>query len=414
MGGGGSKYFIYKAKKDPFPAADLSNGLQPGLAMGCAACDLVIPKGLSSSTVTLTRAPDKLKDDGPIPSVFNPTNTIIIKPAAPFKGSFNSQIPNSYNAGDITFDQLQLFYGAPIRVKNSMADACLLVLSRDNRFALAIPVSATEDGTEPSTKFFSALSPGFGKISTNPPVEKTGYDPTTDPNIQEAWKKNESDKKTEVDNYIKYASGGHYDTETARKAREDAAKEAANYVPLTVSVSTGSDWSLSTLITGDSPYFTWVDTPMKLEDKEQYNEDPFFKVHHFQWSNAGLPPLRIIYFQDPAYILTSDFNQLKQTINARDPNEVIQSMGDNQFYHAGKPRCKNCAGAKKAAKSYTFAKMKDMQKWWDSPAVQWAFFFIVITIMFLIVSGLISYVNDNPNNIFAVVARGIRPPIVQR
>jgi hypothetical protein len=113
-------------------------------------------------------------------------------------------------------------------------------------------------------------------------------------------------------------------------------------------------------------------------------------------------------------ILTSDFNMLKQTINAREPSEVIQSMGDNQYYHPGKPRCRNCAGVRKAAKSYTFAKSKDMQKWWDSPAVQWAFFFFVLIIMFLIVAGLISYVNDNPNNIFAVVARGIRPPIVQR
>jgi hypothetical protein len=233
-------------------------------------------------------------------------------------------------------------------------------------------------------------------------------------------------KKAEIDGYIKYASGGHYDTGTKRDPPEDYPS---------ASTDTGSDWSLHSLVTGKESYYTWINTIYRLApdgDGTQSFGAIDYVTNYLAWAPAAqaskqsmstLTP-RVIYFQEPVYMLETDFAALRGSVDARPPREMIQSLSifdpkdpnsakdpNHVYYH---PACCGAEGSSKnPAKSVqaTFAKASAQANFdfWTSPTMQWVVAAVILILMFLFLSWLLTYIIEDPNNIFVMVGRTIRP-----
>jgi hypothetical protein len=292
-----------------------------------------------------------------------------------------------------------------------------------------IPIQKTVDGSKKGVKFFNRVAKQFLAISGNEPPT-TSYDPAKDPKISADWKKlgagDTNVKRTEINAYIKYASEGHYNTGEERKPGPDYPK---------ASVDTGSDWSLHSLVSGKEGYYTWINTIYSLKNDGQLLENVngvVFDTTYQKWAPAAeakaqtmgnLTP-RVIYFQEPVYMLETDFAALRGSVDARPPNEIIQTLSpydpadpesvkdpNHVYYHPA------CCGAEGSAKNSTKRVQDVFNKahvqasidFWTSPTMQWILSAVILLLMFLFLSWLLTYIHEDPNNIFAVVGHAIRP-----
>jgi len=465
MGGGSSQPItIRRTATRPRPTDNTHRGIRVEETEGCAECKLIIDKGVTSASakITINPEPTPSKDDpenftipdptDPTgntkvnPNIYIPSNSITITPSAPFTGSFNTAQENPYGIGQIQWDQMDLFWGAPIRAENSIgagaqADACLLVRSTTSYLILMIPIQKTSDATKKGCKFFNKIAPPLIPLAGLLPPGAGAYDPNDDEIIAAAWKKlGEGDAETKrneaaIKGYIKYASGGYYNTDTKRE-------KAPAYA--STNIDTGSDWALSSLVQGNEGYFTWIaDVYGRTDDKPETEDRGTFRfVTDFKkWSPLGeasnatvgkLSP-RIVYFQEPVYMLETDFAILRGTVKARAPGEIIQEIiteaplkpGANRntqkkndprrvFYHPA------CCGAKGSADrpvtrssvAQTFAKVQNQQvlDMWNNPWFQLFISALVLLLMFLTLSWLLTYVTEVPDNIFVSIGRVITGP----
>jgi len=456
MGGGGSKELppIKRTVTRPRPTDTTNSGIKVANTEGCGECKLLIDKGVTSASAKITINPEPMPDPADPenltipdptdatgekkvnPNIYIPSNSITIRPSAPFTGSFNTTQSNPYGIGEIQWDEMELFWGAPIRVENSVgaasqSDACLLVRSTSSYLILMIPIQKTGDATKKGAAFFNKLTPPLIALAGLTPPDPGGYNPNDDEHISAAWKKlgagdTEAKKnETAIKAYIKYASDGHYDPDTTRPRP----KPYAN-----TTIDTGSDWALSSLVEGNEAYFTWIATVYSRNDDNTEIEDKvFFKfeTHYKKWSplaeasNATVGKLspRIVYFQEPVFMLETDFAVLRSTIKARAPGEIVQEIITDPppappatrrtapnprrvFYH---PACCGAKGAKggvsKPSVAQTFAKMQNQQLLdvWNTEWFQYMLAAFILILMFVALSWLLTYVNEVPDNIFSMV-----------
>jgi hypothetical protein len=467
MGGGGSKEPapIKRTVTRPRPSDSTNRGIKVSDTEGCGECKLLIDKGVTSASAKITVNPEPTPDkDDPEnltvpdptdttgvrkvnPNVYVPSNSITIKPSAPFTGSFNTTQSNPYGIGEIQWDEMDLFWGAPIRVENStgaaaQADACLLVRSTSSYLILMIPIQKTGDASKKGCKFFNRLtSPMLSLAGTQPSAG--GYDPNDDAHISDAWKKLGAGdatavaNRTAINDYIKYASDGHYKTDAP------ATTPPPPYPSTTI--DTGSDWSLSSLVEGNEAYFTWIasvyarsnDGGAEIEDKTFFKYETQYKkwTSLTEASNATVGKLspRVVYFQEPVFMLETDFAVLRGSVKARAPGEIVQEIitdpppktGTRQttpnprrvFYH---PACCGAKGAKDGnstpSVAQTFAKVQNQQLLdvWNTQWFQYMLTAFVLILMFVFLSWILTYVNEVPDNIFSMVGRLItgrpKPP----
>jgi hypothetical protein len=447
MGGGGSRFEFPKrtvVRPDTSKSHNIQQGLQIKTSEGCSDCKLTIDPGVSASSVKITVNPrpdaegkipisatDKTKT---IPNIYQPSNSITLTPSAPFTGSFNPTAAMPFGVEAVWWDTMDLFWGAPLRAEGKkgtgiQGDACLLVRSGTSPIILMIPIQKTTDGSKKGVKFFNRVARQFLAISGHEPPANS-YDPAKDPKIAGDWNKlgagDKNVKKEEVNAYIKYASDGHYDTGGEKKPGPDYP---------TASADTGSDWSLHSLVTGNEGYYTWINTIYSLKNDGQLLEavgDVAFDTTYQKWTPAAeaksqtmgnLTP-RVVYFQEPVFILESDFAALRGSVDARPPNEIIQTLSpydpknpesvkdpNHVYYH---PACCGAEGtAKNTAKSVqaTFNKVQLQTNFdfWTSPTMQWVISGVILVLMFLFLSWLLTYIHEDPNNVFAMVGHAIRP-----
>lgn len=423
---------------------NINKGLQLATSEQCAYCSLAIDRGVSASTAKLiinpspdangqipVSASDKTLT---VPNIYQPSNSITIIPSSPFTGSFNPSSPMPYGVGAIWWDSMELFWGAPLRAEGRggpgvQGDACLLVRSSTSPVILMIPVQKTSDAGKKGCAFFNKIAPALLPLSGNQPPN-TAYDPAQDPHIAGDWAKLGSGDKSvdaaKVNAYIRYASDGHYDTGTKPSKADPYAS---------TTVDTGSGWSLNSLVAGNEGYYTWIDTIYSLKNDGQQNQmvgGMIFDTTFMKWAPAqqasnqtmgNLTP-RVVYFQDPVYILETDFASLRGSVPARDPSEIVQSLvqwnpnmdknnpdyPNHVYYH---PACCGAAGAQQQttmAQAYAQASSQQMLDRWNMPAMQWALSFIILGFMFLFVSFLLTYTTEVPDNIFVTVGRFITGP----
>jgi hypothetical protein len=269
----------------------------------------------------------------------------------------------------------------------------------------------------------------FLAISGNEPPT-TSYDPAKDPKIATDWKKlgagDTSVKRDDINAYIRYASEGHYDTGATRKPGPD--------YPM-ASTDTGSDWSLHSLVTGNEGYYTWINTVYALQNDIQLLENVggvVFDTQYQKWEPAAkaekqtmgnLTP-RVIYFQEPVYMLESDFAALRGSVDARPPNEVVQTLSsydpkdpesvadpNHVYFH---PACCGADGtsknpARRVQNTFNKIQAQNILDFWTSPTMQWVLSAAILLLMFLFLSWLLTYIHEDPNNIFAMVGHAIRP-----
>ena len=447
MGGGNSTPSFPKrtvTRPETNKAHNVQQGLQIKTSEGCVDCTLTIDPGVSASSVKITVNPrpdtegkipisaaDKTKT---VPNIYQPSNSITLTPSAPFTGSFNPKAAMPFGVQAVWWDTMELFWGAPLRAESKkgagiQGDACLLVRSSTAPIILMIPIQKTVDASKKGVKFFSRVASQFLAISGHE-LPTTSYDPAKDPKIAADWMKlgagDTKVRKVEIDAYIKYASEGHYDTGGTRVAGPDYP---------TASADTGSDWSLHSLVSGKEGYYTWINTIYSLATDGELLENVngvVFDTTYQKWAPAAaaqkqtmgnLTP-RVIYFQEPVYMLESDFASLRGSVDARPPNEVVQTLSpydskdpnsvndpNHVYYHPA------CCGAEGTSKNPTKAVQATFNKiqlqssldFWTSPIMQYIISAVILLLMFLFLSWLLTYIHEDPNNIFAVVAHTIRP-----
>lgn len=457
MGGGSSQPItIRRTVTRPRPTDSTNSGIKVADTEGCGECKLLIDKGVTSASAKITINPEPTPDPTDpenitvpdptdptgktlvAPNIYVPSNSITITPSAPFTGSFNTTQTNPYGIGEIQWDQMDLFWGAPIRVENSVgaasqSDACLLVRSTTSYLILMIPIQKTGDASKKGAAFFNKLTVPLLALSGLTPPDPGGYNPNDDENISEAWKKlgagDTEAKKNEaaIKGYIKYASGGHYDPDAKRERPKPYAS---------TTIDTGSEWSLSSLVQGNEAYFTWIATVYSRNDDNTETEDKGvfrFQTLYKKWSplteasNATVGKLspRIVYFQEPVYMLETDFSILRDSTKARAPGEIVQEIITDPppappatrqtapnprrvFYH---PACCGAKGAmdggSTSSLAQTFAKVQNQRilDVWNTEWFQYMVTAFVLILMFVALSWLLTYVNEVPNNIFSMVGR---------
>jgi len=452
MGGGNSQPITITRKATrPLPSDSTHHGIRVADTEGCAECKLMIDKGVTSASAKITinpeptpdkEDPDNLTIPDPTdptgtamvnPNIYIPSNSITITPSAPFTGSFNTTQQNPYGIGQLQWDEMELFWSAPLRVENStgagaQADACLLVRSTTSYLILMIPIQKTGDSSKKGCKFFNKLTSPLIALAGLTPPTAGAYDPNNDEHIADAWKKlgeGDADAKkseTAIKDYVKYASDGHYDPDAKREKPPPYAN---------TTIDTGSDWSLSSLVQGNEAYFTWIDTVYGRQDDRPETEDRggiHYVTNYNKWvpldapSNATVGKLspRIVYFQEPVYMLETDFATLRGTVKARPPGEIVQLITTDKadphhvFYH---PACCGAKGATdapstKSSVAKTFAKLQSQQAMdvWNNPWFQWFISVFILLLMFVSLSWLLTYVNEVPDNVFVSVGHLFVPP----
>jgi len=447
MGGGGSRFEFPKrtvVRPNTNERHNIQQGLQIKTSEGCSDCKLTIDPGVSASNVKITVNP-RPDSEGKIPisatnktktvpNIYQPSNSITLTPSAPFTGSFNPTARMPFGVQAVWWDTMDLFWGAPLRAEGKkgtgiQGDACLLVRSSTAPVILMIPIQKTVDGSKKGVQFFSRVASKFLAVSGNEPP-KTSYDPAKDPKISADWRKlgagDTSVKRDDINAYIKYASEGHYDTGAARKPGPD--------YPM-ASTDTGSDWSLHSLVTGNEGYYTWINTVYTLANDGQLLENVggvLFDTQYQKWAPAAkaekqtmgnLTP-RVIYFQEPVYMLESDFAALRGSVDARSPNEVVQTLSsydpkdpesvadpNHVYFH---PACCGADGTSKnptrrVQNTFNKIQAQNILDFWTSPTMQWVLSAAILLLMFLFLSWLLTYIHEDPNNIFAMVGHAIRP-----
>jgi hypothetical protein len=201
MGGSGSRpqpITIRRTVTRPRPTDNTNSGIKVAGTEGCGTCNLIIDKGVTSASAKITINPEPTPDPADpenitvpdptdptgarkvAPNIYIPSNSITITPSAPFTGSFNTSQSDPYGVGQIQWDHMELFWGAPIRVENSagaasQSDACLLVRSTSSYLILMIPVQKTGDASKKGAAFFNKITVPLLALSGLTPPAPGGY-----------------------------------------------------------------------------------------------------------------------------------------------------------------------------------------------------------------------------------------------
>jgi hypothetical protein len=133
-----------------------------------------------------------------------------------------------------------------------------------------------------------------------------------------------------------------------------------------VSVATGLDWSITNLIKGTDPYFTWVNGQL-----EQYVKSETECDRYIGWRTTSGP--QVIFFQNPVGVSSDDLERIRQTIGVLDPSEIKLSLS-NVLYSPGEAKC-----------SPKLPKLKLPTFKPDSKLTQFAVYFGILLIAFLAV-----------------------------
>ena len=196
-------------------------------------------------------------------------NTLVLRPFLPFAATFNNK--------QYSFSELRLFHPAPMKIEGVQADAVLQCVDGDN-LMIFIPLkrSALES---PSLSFLSAVTDRL--------------DPVTSEGLG-----------------------------TVNKTTN--AYEQVNIV-------TGQEWSISKLVSGSDPYFTWVNSTL-----EQYVRADLACDRYLGWRSREGP--QVIYFQNPVGVLASSIDKLVTTMPPVLPSTVFTNVA-NPLYSSGDPHC---------------------------------------------------------------------------
>lgn len=195
-------------------------------------------------------------------------NTIVLRPFVPFAATFNDQ--------QFSFSELRLFHPAPMKIEGVQADAALVCLS-DN-LMIFIPLKRS-GSSSPSLSFLNTIA---GQL-----------DPAT-------------------------SSGLGIVNQTTLMYEQP-------------SVATGQEWSISNLVSGSDPYFTWVNSTL-----EQYVRADLACDRYIGWRSRPGP--QVIYFQNPVGILSADIDKLVGTVRPVLPTSIFTNV-TNPLYSSGDPHC---------------------------------------------------------------------------
>jgi hypothetical protein len=195
-------------------------------------------------------------------------NMIILKPYTPFAMEFNGS--------QAVFTSLQLYYPAPLRVEGIQADAMVQCVS--GNVMLFIPLMRGS-GSGTSMNFLGDIAKRLA------------------PNTPEGL--------------------GIIDSKTNKYSTQD--------------ISVGQSWSLTQLVTGSEPYFTWVNSKI-----EQYTISDWECERHIGWKSSPGP--QVIYLQNPIQVNPGDIDSLVATIKPVHPEDVLAAV-THPLYASGNPNC---------------------------------------------------------------------------
>lgn len=195
-------------------------------------------------------------------------NTIVLRPFVPFAATFNDQ--------QFSFSELRLFHPAPMKIEGVQADAVLQCVGENLMIFIPLKRSAS------SSSSLSFLNTVAGQL-----------DPST--------------------------SGGLGIVNSTTGAYEQP------------NLATGQAWSISNLVSGSDPYFTWVNSTL-----EQYVRADLACDRYLGWrSRAGA---QVIYFQNPVGILAADIDKLVATVRPVLPTSIFTNV-TNPLYSSGDAHC---------------------------------------------------------------------------
>ena len=171
MGGGGSKLL----KVDPYPSQGSLEGVSIAKAQGCNDCSLIIPAGVSSANVKLTRPKKK-----ETPSNFSPDTKLLLTPALSFEVQFKD--------ASIPVKSMSLYHPCPIRVENIQYDAVLCFNDpafEPSTHVILVPIKAvsTPDGR---SNFFSRFVPYMSALK-EPKPDSGGEYPDIEVPVGKDW-----------------------------------------------------------------------------------------------------------------------------------------------------------------------------------------------------------------------------------
>ena len=154
-----------------------------------------------------------------------------------------------------------------------------------------------------------------------------------------------------------------------------------------VSVATGLDWSISNLVKGTDPYFTWVNGQL-----EQYVKSETECDRYIGWRASAGP--QVIFFQNPVNVLGDDLDKIRETIGVLPPGEIKLSVS-NTLYSPGEAKCPPKLPKLKLP---TFKSNSDI--------TEFAVYFAILLIAFLAIVLAVSLAMQT-NGPIQYIARGI-------
>lgn len=272
-------------------------------------------------------------------SIINVTRTeraLLLMPTVPLSVTFNGTTA--------VFNSLFLYIPSPISIEHTQADAVIHCIS--DSIWMYIPLQKSNSG--PSVDFLSNIA---GVLDPET-AEGLGF----------------KDPKT-----------GYYKTAT---------------------VATGLDWSITNLVKGTDPYFTWVNGQI-----EQYVKSETECDRYIGWRTTSGP--QVIFFQNPVSVSGDDLDTIRQTIGVLPPNEIKLSVS-NTLYSPGEAKC-----------SPKLPKLKLPTFKPDSKLTQFAVYFGILLIAFLAVvlavslamqtNGPIQVIGRSFSNLFTWDSKPPRP-----
>lgn len=195
---------------------------------------------------------------------------LILKPSVPFTVTFNGTTA--------VFDTILVYVPSPMSVEHTQSDAVLHCMSTNQSMWLVIPLMKTTMGE--SVDFLSAIAGGL--------------DPATARGL----------------GIIDPARGGGYSSQT---------------------VSTGQEWSVTKLVKGTDPYFTWMNGNYELFVKSETKCERVYG-----WRATAGP--QVIFFQNPVGISGEDIDRIRETIGTVNPRDIEFSVS-NVLYSPGEAKC---------------------------------------------------------------------------
>jgi hypothetical protein len=194
---------------------------------------------------------------------------LVLKPSVPFTVTFNGT--------SAVFDTILVYVPSPLSVEQTQSDAVLHCMSTNQSIWLLIPLMKTNMGD--SVDFLSAIAGGLDPAT---PRGLGIVNPTT----------------------------GAYASQT---------------------VSTGQEWSVTKLVKGTDPYFTWVNGNYELFVK---SESKCERV--YGWRSTAGP--QVIFFQNPVGVSGEDIDRIRETIGTVNPRDIELSVS-NVLYSPGEAKC---------------------------------------------------------------------------